>query len=125
MASDHPTFHNDLTHNHFTTTTTTATTTIRRPFGLKIHLRRRKLPYVRLGGKKPRQGRLFLVRILKKIRLRWVKHKYLCMLKKLKQYYRNMIKDLIEASASVESFQQRILMEASYAVPTMGVSFSC
>ena len=45
------------------------------------------------------------------------------MLRKLKMYYKSLIKDLIEANASVESYQQRVLMETSFAVPVVGVSF--
>ncbi|KAL6144456.1 hypothetical protein ACLB2K_055149 [Fragaria x ananassa] len=87
-----------------------------------IPLRRRKLPMARLGGKKPPRA-VMLVRMFRKIRLRWLKLKYLCMLKKLKESYKNMVKDLMEAGASIETFQQRIFMETTFAIP-MGVSLS-
>ncbi|XVF25232.1 hypothetical protein REPUB_Repub13aG0195500 [Reevesia pubescens] len=79
--------------------------------------RRNKLSTVRLGGKKPRRG-LFIVRVLKKMRLRWLKLQYTCMLKKLRKYYRNLIKDIVEAGSTVEALQQRTFMDP------MGVSFS-
>ncbi|XVF27074.1 hypothetical protein REPUB_Repub14bG0075100 [Reevesia pubescens] len=90
----------------------------------RIFLRRRnKLPTVRLGGKKPRRG-LFIVKVLKKMRLRWLKLQYTCMLRKLRKYYRNMIKNIVEAGSAVEAFQQRMFMESTFAIPVMGVSFS-
>ncbi|KAM1131771.1 hypothetical protein ACFX15_045566 [Malus domestica] len=85
-------------------------------------IRRRKLPLVRLGGPKPRPGVVF-ARMLKKIRLRWLKLHYLCILKKLKKSYRNTVKDLMEAGASLEIFHQRVFMESTFAIP-MGVSLS-
>ncbi|XWS20063.1 hypothetical protein CRYUN_Cryun31cG0069300 [Craigia yunnanensis] len=85
--------------------------------------RRNKLPTVRLGGKKPRRG-LFIVRVLKKMRLRWLKLQYTCMLRKLRKYYSNLIKDIVEAGEAVEGLQQRVFMESAFAVPVMGVSFS-
>ncbi|EXC32308.1 hypothetical protein L484_008171 [Morus notabilis] len=56
-----------------------------------IPLRRRKLPSVRLGGKKPRRA---LARMFRRIRLRWLKLQYMCMMRKLKEFYRNLIKDM-------------------------------
>lgn len=88
----------------------------------RIPLRRRKLPMARLGGKKPPRA-VILVRMFRKIRLRWLKLKYLCMLKKLKESYKNMVKDLVEAGATLETFQQRIFMETTFAIP-LGVSLS-
>jgi linoleate 9S-lipoxygenase len=61
--------------------------------------------------------------MFRKIRLRWLKLKYMCMLKKLKESYKNMVKDLVEAGATLETFQQRIFMETSFAIP-LGVSLS-
>ncbi|XP_057535611.1 uncharacterized protein LOC130813765 [Amaranthus tricolor] len=103
---------------------TTNSTTISWPNRPKIRLRRRgrRLPSIQLGGKKPRRG-FFLARFIRRIRLRWQKIHYSCMLRKLKMYYKSLIKDLIEANASVESYQQRVLMETSFAVPVVGVSF--
>ncbi|KAG2728639.1 hypothetical protein I3843_01G209300 [Carya illinoinensis] len=90
----------------------------------QIPLRRRKLPIVRLGdGKKPRRV-LTLVKIFRRIRLRWLKLKYIRMMRKFKKYYRNVVKDLMEAGATLETFHQRVIMEASLAVPVMGVSFN-
>lgn len=89
--------------------------------------RRRKLPVIRLGGghvvAKRRRGPP-LMRVMKRIKLRWLKLRYFFTLKKLKEYYRGIVKDFVEAGATLESFQQRILMETSFAVPVLGVSFS-
>ncbi|KAK2651980.1 hypothetical protein Ddye_011836 [Dipteronia dyeriana] len=104
----------------------TAVTGLRLPLTRRrVFLRRRKLPVVRLGGttKKSRRG-VFLVRMFRKVRLRWLRLHYTCMIKKLKEYYLQMVKDIKDAGASLETFQQRILMEASFAVPVMGVSLS-
>ncbi|KAE7999038.1 hypothetical protein FH972_003523 [Carpinus fangiana] len=90
---------------------------------LQISLRRRKLPTVRLGGKKPRRG-FTLARVFRRLRLRWLKLQYTCMLKKLREYYRNLVKDMVDAGATLETFHQRVLMEASLAVPVLGVSFN-
>ncbi|KDP40688.1 hypothetical protein JCGZ_24687 [Jatropha curcas] len=114
---------NDETQNQ-NTTQTHLTAASRWPIiRRRISLRRRKMHTVRLGGKKPRRG-LFLLRMLKKMRLRWLKLQYSCMLRKLKEYYSNLIKDIVEAGATIESYQQRLVMEASLAVPVMGISFS-
>ncbi|XP_059641342.1 uncharacterized protein LOC132283416 [Cornus florida] len=89
----------------------------------KITLRRRRLPMVRLGGKKRRRG-FFLVRLFRRVRVRWLKLKYSCMLKKLKEYYHSVVKDIMEAGGTIEAFHQRILLETSFAVPVLGISFS-
>ncbi|KAK4269064.1 hypothetical protein QN277_022269 [Acacia crassicarpa] len=90
-------------------------------------LRRRKLQTVRLGGKKTggkRRSRVLIVlRMMKKIRLKWLKLQYQRMLKSLKEYYRNLVKDMVEAGATIETFQQRLFMESSFVVPA-GVTFS-
>ncbi|XP_028752204.1 uncharacterized protein LOC114739888 [Neltuma alba] len=87
-------------------------------------LRRRKVQMVRLGGKKPGRRRvLFVLRMLKKIRLRWLKLQYRRMLRNLKEYYRNLVKDMVEAGATIEAFQQRLFLESTFAVPA-GVTFS-
>ncbi|WOH03970.1 hypothetical protein DCAR_0623375 [Daucus carota subsp. sativus] len=88
---------------------------------LLIPLRRKRvLPTVRLGGKKNARRKLFIIRIFRRIKLRWIKMK----LKKLKEFYRAIIKDMIDGRASVEAFQQRLLMEASFAIPVMGLSIN-
>ncbi|XP_021910983.1 uncharacterized protein LOC110824775 [Carica papaya] len=85
-----------------------------------VPLRRRKLPAIRLGGK---QG-FFLKKMVKKMRVRWVKLQYMRVLKKLKEYYEKMVKDIIKAGESLEGdFQKRIFAEATFALPVMGVSF--
>ncbi|XP_057786729.1 uncharacterized protein LOC131004135 [Salvia miltiorrhiza] len=90
-------------------------------FRWRLRRGRPRLPTVRLGGRKPR-GRL--LRLCKKAKLKWVKLKYLSMLKKIKKYYQGLVRDMIEGSGSIESFQQRILLETSFAVPVMGLSFN-
>ncbi|KAL8250049.1 hypothetical protein R6Q59_033742 [Mikania micrantha] len=80
---------------------------------------KKKLPTVRLGGK-----RQLLVRILKRIRIRWMKMKKACTLKKLKEYYYSVLKDVMEAGGSFETFQRRLMLETSFAVPVMGLSFN-
>ncbi|XP_021638878.2 uncharacterized protein LOC110634247 [Hevea brasiliensis] len=113
----------DETPSQNTSQTHLSTSFPRWPTHRRISLRRRKLPSVRLGGKKPRRG-FFLLKMLRKMRLRWLKLHYSCMLRKLKEYYRNLIKDVIDAGATIEAYQQRLVMEASFAVPVMGLSFS-
>lgn len=78
--------------------------------------RRRKLPVIRLGGSasdKAKRG-IFIVRIMRRMKLRWLKLHYIRMIKKLKQYYRAMVKDLMEASSSIEMFQQRALAFSTF-----------
>ncbi|KAL3528581.1 hypothetical protein ACH5RR_007903 [Cinchona calisaya] len=105
-------------------TTTTATMATFRTTRRRLSFRRRKLPTVRLGGnKKPRKG-FFLVRLFRRVKLKSLKNKYFCMLKKLKNYYTSLVKDIIEAGGTIESFHQRVLLETSFAVPVMGISFN-
>ncbi|GER28384.1 Rop guanine nucleotide exchange factor 11 [Striga asiatica] len=86
--------------------------------------RRPRLPTAQLGGKKPRRG-FFLVRLCKKAKLKWVRVKYMkLMLKKLKKYYLSFVEDLMGGGRSIESFQQRMLLESSFAVPVLGLSFN-
>ncbi|XVE51847.1 hypothetical protein DITRI_Ditri02bG0074000 [Diplodiscus trichospermus] len=118
MAVDHQTTPKPPPPTHLATTFQSHAR--RRTFFLR---RRNKLPTVRLGGKKPRRG-LYIVRVLKKMRVRWLKLQYKCMLRKLREYYRSLIKDIVEAGATVEALQQRVFMESTFAVPVMGVSFS-
>ncbi|KAE8688627.1 Subtilase family protein [Hibiscus syriacus] len=94
----------------------------RRVFFLRLR-RHKKLPTVRLGGKKPRRG-LLIVKVLKKMRLRWLRLQYSCMLRKMKKYYDDLVKDLVEAGSTVEALHQRMFMESTFAVPVMGVSFA-
>ncbi|KAI3727352.1 hypothetical protein L1987_67166 [Smallanthus sonchifolius] len=84
-----------------------------------LRRKKKKLPTVRLGGK-----RQLLVKVFKRIRMRWMKMKKACTLKKLKGYYYSVLKDVIEAGGSFETFQQRLMLETSFAVPVMGLSFN-
>jgi len=102
---------------------TNLTTASRWPLRRRLSIRGRKLPIIRLGGEKPRR-RMFLVRMLRRMRLRWLKLQYLCMLKKLKEYHRNLMKDMKVSGSSIDAYNQRIFMETSFAVPGMGITFS-
>ncbi|MFS7974584.1 hypothetical protein Hanom_Chr09g00870451 [Helianthus anomalus] len=84
-----------------------------------LRRKKKKLPTVRLGGK-----RQLLVKIFRRIRIRWMKMKKACTLKKLKEYYYSVLKDVIEAGGTFETYQQRLMLESSFAVPVMGLSFN-
>lgn len=86
-------------------------------------LRRRKVQTVRLGGKKPRRRISGILRMFRRMRLRWLKLQYVRMLKRLKEQYRNIVKDLVEAGSTIETFQQRLFMESTFAIP-VGVNLS-
>ncbi|KAM7253524.1 hypothetical protein ACFE04_021678 [Oxalis oulophora] len=74
-----------------------------------ITFRRRKVPTIRLGNRKNKAGGGMLVRrMLRKAKLKWLKLKQWGMLMKLKEYYRKMISELIEASVALENVQQRV-----------------
>lgn len=103
---------------------TTPSQTLQQPRCSKLPLlRRRKVQRVHLGGKRPRRRMLVLVRIFIRLRVRWLKLQYFRMQRRLKVYYRNLMKDLVEASANTETFQQCLLMESTLTFP-VGVSFS-
>ncbi|CAJ2663383.1 unnamed protein product [Trifolium pratense] len=107
--------------DHRQPTTTMITWHPRRKVSL---YRRRKVQTVKLGGKKPRRRLIGgIVRIFRKMRVKWLKLQYLKLFKRLKEHYRNVVKDLIEAGASIETFQQRIFMESTFAIP-LGVNLS-
>ncbi|XP_076954947.1 uncharacterized protein LOC143629591 [Bidens hawaiensis] len=84
-----------------------------------LRRKKKKLPTVRLGGK-----RQLLVRILRRIRIKWMNLKKACTLKKLKEYYYSVLNDVIEAGGTFETFQQRLMLETSFAVPVLGLSFN-
>ncbi|XP_047959876.1 uncharacterized protein LOC125205102 [Salvia hispanica] len=94
------------------------------PFRWSLGRRRPRLPTVRVGGKKSRHG-FSLPRLYKKAKLKWLELKYLSMLKKLKNYYKELVKDVMQGSGTIESYQQCMLLEASFGLgnPVMGVSF--
>lgn len=110
MALDH--------HQQTSTSLQAATITTWRRCRIPGLMRRRKVQTVRLGGKKPRR-RLFggLVRIFRRMRVKWLKLQYLRLLKRLREHYRNLVKDMIEAGATIETFQQRLFMESTFAIP--------
>ncbi|XP_056690896.1 uncharacterized protein [Spinacia oleracea] len=116
-------FYSDaLLHKQPLATHSTTVTWPKRP-KIRLHRRGRRLPTVHLGtSSKPRRG-FFLARFLRRIRVRWLRLQHSCTLKKLKKYYRSLIKDLIEANAAAD-YQQRVFMDTSFAVPVVGASFS-
>ncbi|CAA0816168.1 Unknown protein [Striga hermonthica] len=77
--------------------------------------RQRRLPSVCLGGKKPGR-RLSFARACRKVKLNWLRVKYAFMLRKLKSYYASLLKE----RGTIGSFQQRMYMEHSLAVPVLG-----
>ncbi|KAL9244598.1 hypothetical protein vseg_018361 [Gypsophila vaccaria] len=97
-------------------------TTFSIPNRRNIHLkrRRRRLPILHLGGKKPPQSSFFVPRLFRRARrLKWLGLKYyIAIFKRLKQYYKSLIRDMIEASA----YQPRMFTEASLIVPNLGGS---
>lgn len=97
----------------------------RHSFRWRLRRRQQRLPTVRLGGKKSRR-RFFVSRLRNKVKLKWLKLKYLSMLKKLKNYYKDLVKDMMQGSGANESYQQCMLLEASFGlgIPVMGVSFN-
>ncbi|KAK1434236.1 hypothetical protein QVD17_11155 [Tagetes erecta] len=84
-----------------------------------LRRRKKKVATVRLGGK-----RQLLVKTLRRIRMKWMKMKKACSLKKLKEYYYSVLKDVIEGGGTFETYQQRLILETSFAVPVMGLSFN-
>ncbi|XP_010534946.1 PREDICTED: uncharacterized protein LOC104810370 [Tarenaya hassleriana] len=90
----------------------------------KIHLRRRKPPAIRLGGK-PRGELSPVKRMVRRMRLKWMRLRYVRLVRKIKGYYRNLLKELAGAGAGFEAIQQRMAVEAAaFAVPGLGLSFS-
>lgn len=89
----------------------------------KIYLRRRKQQVVRLGGKNstPR-GRFSLKRVVTRMKLKWLRLYYVRLVKKIKAYYRTMVKEFVDAGAT--TIQQRMTVEtAAFAAPGLGLSF--
>ncbi|KAL7599333.1 hypothetical protein Lser_V15G25336 [Lactuca serriola] len=93
--------------------------------------RKKKLPTVRLGGgqsRSPLQGGgsgSLMAGMIRRIRVRWMKLKKACALKKLKEYYLCVLKELTENdNGSFEKRQQLLLMESSFGIPVMGITFN-
>ncbi|CAL0308682.1 unnamed protein product [Lupinus luteus] len=82
----------------------------------KIHLKKRqKLQLLRLGGNSKQQRHGMLMRVVRMIRVKWLKLYYIRMLKKLKEYYQNFVKQLAETGATIETF---LFMESNFVIPT-------
>ncbi|OIW03078.1 hypothetical protein TanjilG_19358 [Lupinus angustifolius] len=88
-----------------------------------VPLRRRKVQAIRLGEKKlPRRGMVRrLVRIFGRMRLKWLKLQYVRMLKKLKDHYQNMLKELVEAGNTLETI---LFTESTNLIPAGGIVIS-
>ncbi|MCD7462830.1 hypothetical protein HAX54_049429 [Datura stramonium] len=80
---------------------------------------------VRLGGGKKNNNRrgFSVARLFRRVRLRWLLQ-YRCLMKKLREYYQCAVKDIMENGGALDAFQQRLLLETSFAVPVMGLSFN-
>ncbi|KAK9748679.1 hypothetical protein RND81_02G073100 [Saponaria officinalis] len=115
--------------------TTTHSTTISLPSRPKFRLQRqgRGLPTVQLGRKKPRPGRarargrgFFLSRFFKRARCKWLQLRYSCILRRLKKYYKSLIKDIVEGNSRVEGCHQQGVLRDSNILngPNVGLSFS-
>ncbi|KFK38759.1 hypothetical protein AALP_AA3G157000 [Arabis alpina] len=103
---------------------TAASTAFRWPSTRRmVYLRRRKPQVVRLGGKnsKPR-GRFSLKRMVRRMRLKWLRLYYVRLVKMINGYYRNIVKEFADAGAA--TIQQRMTVEtAAFAAPGLGLSF--
>ncbi|KAK4726473.1 hypothetical protein R3W88_031390 [Solanum pinnatisectum] len=75
-------------------------------------LRRKKRTVWLCGEKKPRRG-LILVILYRRVKLK-------CMLKKVKHYYKSLVKEIMEGGSTLGSIQQRLILETSCAVPVLG-----
>nr|XP_009774797.1 PREDICTED: uncharacterized protein LOC104224786 [Nicotiana sylvestris]XP_016490384.1 PREDICTED: uncharacterized protein LOC107810158 [Nicotiana tabacum] len=116
MASNQNSFNKSITHAN----PTTIFSEVRR----KISFRKKKLPAVRLGGGKKHRRRISIAKIFRRVRLKWLKLHYLRMLKKIKEYYGSLVKDIREGNEAIDAFQRRLLFETSFAIPVMGLSFN-
>ncbi|KAJ4917954.1 Uncharacterized protein Rs2_03504 [Raphanus sativus] len=93
----------------------------------KIHIRRRKSQVVRLGGNNNvvRRGGFSLKKMVRKMKLRWLRLHYVRLVKKINGFYRNLVKEFLDAGAELEAIQKRMAVEpASFAVPGFGLSFA-
>ncbi|KAE9599408.1 hypothetical protein Lal_00039413 [Lupinus albus] len=88
-----------------------------------VPLKRRKVQAIRLGEKNlPRRGMVRrLVRIFSRIRLKWLKLQYIRTLKKLKEHYQNMLKELVEAGNTIETL---LFTESTNLIPAGGIAIS-
>ncbi|MCD7447421.1 hypothetical protein HAX54_029095 [Datura stramonium] len=118
MASDQNSFNKSISHAKPTTIFSQARRKI--SFG-----RRKKLPTVLLGGirGKKQRRRFSLVRIFRRVRLKWLKLQYLRMLKKLKEYYWSSVNNILEGHEAIDAFERRLLFETSFLIPVMALSF--
>ncbi|KAJ4896778.1 Uncharacterized protein Rs2_23572 [Raphanus sativus] len=88
----------------------------------KIHIRRRKSQVVRLGVQR---GGFSLKKMVRRMKLRWLRLHYVRLVRKIKVFYHNLVKEFAEAGAELEAIQKRMTAEAAaFAVPGLGLSFS-
>ncbi|KAG6593556.1 hypothetical protein SDJN03_13032, partial [Cucurbita argyrosperma subsp. sororia] len=94
----------------------------RRPHRRWIHLRRKRLPIVRLGGERPPRAAAHW----RSIRFRkWLmKIRCDCLVKKLKQLFGKGTGSGGDGGGGFDAFLKRILMEISLAVPVLGASLA-
>ncbi|XP_071933278.1 uncharacterized protein [Coffea arabica] len=101
-----------------------ADTNFRWPVRRRLSFRRRRLPTIRLGGKKknvkPRRG-FFLARLFRNRseKLRSLKHRCFCMFKSFESYCRSMVKEMIEAGGTMDSLQHRMICDSPFAAPVI------
>lgn len=105
-------------HSPSSPTSTAKYYTSRSPVRRRLYsFRRRRLPTVRLGGKKPR---FLMARAFRRVKMRSLKIKLCLMIKKLKAYCRNLSKDIFESAGTIDAIQQRMIFETGFAIPVMG-----
>ncbi|KAF2578038.1 hypothetical protein F2Q68_00006889 [Brassica cretica] len=93
----------------------------------KIHIRRRKTQVVRLGEKNNvvSRGGFSLKKMVRRMKLRWLRLHYVRLVKKMKGFYCNLVKEFIDAGGELEAIQTQMAVEAAaFAVPGLGLSFS-
>ncbi|KAK9101550.1 hypothetical protein Scep_024980 [Stephania cephalantha] len=91
---------------------------------------RRRITSVRLGGNKHRStthkgwaelaGASMKVMYKRYVNIRWLKLQYWIMLKRLKEYYYSVIRDLIDAGATMSTIMNTITTENYRGVPMVG-----
>ncbi|WMV22513.1 hypothetical protein MTR67_015898 [Solanum verrucosum] len=88
-----------------------------------MSFRRKKLPVVEVeaGGKKHRQ-KVSPVKIFRRDGLKGKKLQYLSM-KKIKECYWLAVNDILEGHQATDTFEGRFIVDTSFAIPMMGLSF--
>ncbi|KAJ6812730.1 uncharacterized protein M6B38_145615 [Iris pallida] len=85
--------------------------------------RGRRMPTVRLGGRRGwRGGGRLVLRLLRRLRVQWVAAQYSRYVKRVRAYYSRLVRDIVEGAATMEASQARLLMETYFAVPVVPVA---